>query len=187
MPAITSFSELAAGIAAGDVLGAHHAFLDDEAEGQRGDRQVHALDAQRRQADQDAGDAGHQRRHGQRKDEGPAHGLQPGLGVGAHGEEAGVAERHLAGEAGQQHQAEADDGVDADEAELRQRIFRQHEGRGEQGHGQRGVPELLAAVLEQRDVLLVAGFEQEMHQTFFVRFSPNRPLGLTTSITSTTT
>jgi hypothetical protein len=52
--------ELAPGIAAGDVLGAHHDFFDDETEGQGRDRQVHALHAQRRQADHDAGDARHQ-------------------------------------------------------------------------------------------------------------------------------
>jgi hypothetical protein len=34
MPPITS-ADLDAGIAAGDVLGAHHSLLDDEAEGQR--------------------------------------------------------------------------------------------------------------------------------------------------------
>ena len=35
------------------------------------------------------------------------------LGIGADAEERRMAERELAGEAGEQHQAEADDGVDA--------------------------------------------------------------------------
>ena len=74
-----------------------------------------------------------------------------------------MTERNLAGEAGQQHQAEADDGVDADEGDLRQRVFRQQKRRGNQGNGQGGVPETLAAMLEQGDVLLVACLEYEMH------------------------
>jgi hypothetical protein len=52
------------------------------------------------------------------------------------------------------------------------------------------VPEALPAVLGERDVLLVAGLEDEAHggaQTFLRIVSPNRPFGLTISITSTTT
>ena len=48
------------GVAAGHALPARQHLLDDEAEGERGDAEVDALDAQRRQADDDA-DRGRQR------------------------------------------------------------------------------------------------------------------------------
>jgi hypothetical protein len=50
-----------AGVAAGDRSQRAKHLLDDEAEGQRGDAQVDALHAQRRQAD-DHADRGRQRR-----------------------------------------------------------------------------------------------------------------------------
>jgi hypothetical protein len=156
-------AEHLAGVAAGDVLGAGDALLDDEAEGQRGDGEVHALHAQRRQADDDAGDAGHQRREGERNGEGPAELLQVGLGVGAHGEEGGMAERDLAGEADQDHQADAGDRIDPDEDQLRDPVVGQQPRGGGEREQQRAVPEYLAAMLEQADVLLVIGLEEKAH------------------------
>jgi hypothetical protein len=44
----------------------------------------------------------------------------------------------------------------------------------------------MPAVLGQLDVLRVVGFEDESH-TFLRSFSPNKPVGLTTSMISTTT
>jgi hypothetical protein len=86
--------------------------------------------------------------------------LQVGLGVGAHGEEGGVAERNLPGEADQQHQAEADDGVDADEGELRHPVFGQQPGCGDQRQQRAPRTRSLAAVLEQMSC--VTGLEYEM-------------------------
>jgi hypothetical protein len=45
----------------------------------------------------------------------------------------------------------------------------------------------MTAVPGEPDVLRVVGLEDETHQTFFLSFSPNNPLGLTTSMISTTT
>ena len=111
------------GVAAGHPLPARDDLLDDEVEGERGDGEVDALEAQRRQADDMPTAGRQQRRAGQRDDERHAARLQQRLGVGADGEERRVAERDLAGEADQQHQAEADDGVDADELQLRQHVL----------------------------------------------------------------
>jgi hypothetical protein len=65
-------------------------------------------------------------------------------------------------------------------------VVRQHKGCGEQRQAERRIPERLAAVLEEADVLLIGRLEEKSHQTFFRRFSPNRPFGFTASITSTT-
>jgi hypothetical protein len=116
---------------------------------------------------------------------------QPGaderrLGVRADAEEGRMAEREQAGEAGEQHQAEADHRVDEDEGELRQPVLRDDPGRGQHRQHQQAVPEHVPAVLGQADVLQVAGLEEEAHQTFLRSFSPKMPFGRTTSISSTT-
>ena len=74
-----------------------------------------------------------------------------------------MAERDLPGVADQQHQPETDDGVDADEMELRQHVAADQERRCEQQHAEQAVPEDLSAVLEQADVLVVIGLEDETH------------------------
>ena len=90
-----------AGVAAGHAFPARHAFFDDEAEGQRGDAQVDALDAQRRHADHHPGRGGQAARgqHGQR--ERPARADAHRLRVGTHAQERGVADGKLPREAGQ--------------------------------------------------------------------------------------
>ncbi len=71
-----------------------------------------------------------------------------------------MAERALAGEAGQDHQGDADDGVDEDEDELALEIARQHQRRREHERDQReAYDHQLPAVLEEADVLVVAGLE----------------------------
>ena len=68
-----------------------------------GERQVVALEAQRRQAEQVADDEAHDRRHRQRRPVGPVRLVdQDGRRVGADGEERAMAERDLAVEAGEQ-------------------------------------------------------------------------------------
>ena len=150
-------------VAAGQPFPARDDLHDDHVEGERGDRQVDALEAQRRQADDDADRGREQRRAGQRHHERHAAGLQQRLGVGADREEGRVAERDLPGEADEQHQPEADDRIDEDEVQLRQDVLAGDERRGEQHQAQQPVPEELPAVLEQADVLVVAGLEDEAH------------------------
>src|SRR3972149_9643526 len=113
--------------------------------------------------------------------------LEIGLGIGAHGEERGVSHRYLAGVSDQQHQSESHYGIDPDEDQLRDKVVGKYPRRQQQRDAQHGVPELLATVAEEPDVLLIAGPEQKTHQTFFPVGSPNNPLGLITSIASTTT
>ena len=176
-------------VAAGHALPARQHLLDDEAEGQRRDAQVDALHAQRRQPDHGA-DGGRQRRgRRQRQRERPALRRQHRLRIGAHAQEGGVADREQPGEAGQHHQPEADDAVDQDEGQLRQAVALQPPGCGDQRQHQQRIPDPVATVLGQHDVLVVARLEDESHAgyTFLRRFSPNRPLGLTISMISTTT
>ena len=114
--------------------------------------------------------------------------LQQRLGIGAGREERRMAERDLPGVADQQHQPETDDGVDADEMKLREHVAADEERRGEQQHAEQAVPEDLSAMLEQADVLVVIGLEDEAHlQTFFRAVSPKMPDGMNSSTTSTTT
>ena len=91
------------------------------------------------------------------------------------------------GKAGQHHQAQAHDRIDQDEGQLREQVLRHQPGRRQQQQAQQPIPEAMAVVLGQAQVLLVTGLEQKAHQTFFLRRSPNSPLGLTMSMMSTTT
>jgi hypothetical protein len=77
-----------------------------------------------------------------------------------------VADGEQAGEAGQQHQPQAHDGIDQHEGHLRQPVLGNSHGRGQQPAGQQAVPEDVPAMLGQVDVLGVAGLEDETHQTF---------------------
>src|ERR1041384_7362482 len=76
-----------------------------------------------------------------------------------------MSERDLPGIADEQHQPEADDRIDADELQLREHVAADQIRRGEQQHAEQAVPEQLPAVLEQADVLVVVGFENETHQS----------------------
>jgi hypothetical protein len=102
--------------------------------------------------------------------------LQQRLGVGTRREKRRVAERNLAGITDQQHQAEADDRVDADEVKLRQHIAADQVRRCEQHQEKQPIPEDLSAVLKQADVLRVIGLEDETHQLLLLRmiFSEDR-------------
>ncbi len=79
-------------------------FLDDHREGERGDGEVDAGHAQRRQADDEAARRGDQ--HGQDHGDDPGHAVlqEEGVGVGADAEERGMAQRDQAGVAHQHHQ-----------------------------------------------------------------------------------
>ena len=61
--------------------------------------------------------------------------------------------------------------------------------RGQEQQHEQAVPEPLAAVLEQADVLLVVGLEEEAQGSDLLssRVSPKMPEGLTSSTASTTT
>jgi len=176
------------GIAAGHAFPAGKALFNDEAKGQRCDAQVDAFDPQRGHAHDDARHrrehhADHQR-HRKRK----AQVGEVGLGIGPHAHEGGLTDRDLAGVARQQHQAQAHDGVDQHETELRQPVLLKQHGRNQQHRHQCAVPESMTLMLGERDILLVAGLEDETHgnQTFLRSFSPNKPFGLNHSISNTT-
>ena len=94
--------------------------------------EVDALDAQRRQADDDAGGGRDQAGGGEAQRERPAGVAEHGFGVRADAEERGMAEREQAGVAGEQHQPEADDGVDQHEGELGEPVLGEQPRRGEQ-------------------------------------------------------
>ena len=98
-----------------------------------------------------------------------------------------MAEREEAGVAGEQHQAEADDGVDQHERQLGEPVLGEQPRRGEQREHEQAIPERLPAVLDEADVLEVGRLEEEAHQTFLRSFSPNSPFGRTTSMIRTTT
>jgi hypothetical protein len=72
-----------------------------------------------------------------------------------------MADGEEAGETGQQHQPQADDAVDQDEGELGQQVFRQQPRRCQQPQAQQPVPEDMAAVLGELDVLAVVGLEMK--------------------------
>ena len=98
-----------------------------------------------------------------------------------------MAERNLAGEAGEDQQPDADDGVDEYEHQLALQIRSDQKRRQQDDNEQRAVGPRIAAVLEQADVLVVIGLEDRTHrrlQTFLCRLRPNRPSGLTISTTS---
>jgi hypothetical protein len=52
---------------------------------------------------------------------------------------------------------------------LGENIAADEEGRGEQQNTEQAVPEHLSAMLEQADVLIVVGLEDETHQLFLMR------------------
>jgi hypothetical protein len=94
----------------------------DEMRGQRGDRQVQALDPQAGQADDDAEPGGDETRDRQRHEERHAHLGQPGHGVAADAEEGAVAERDEPGIAGGEVQPQRCNDVDTDDAGHGQRV-----------------------------------------------------------------
>src|SRR3954466_5009600 len=74
-----------------------------------------------------------------------------------------MAERSLPREAGQNHQPDADDGVDADEHQLAYQIAGEHERRDRQPHQQTAVGPEISAVRKQFDVVFIIGLEHEAH------------------------
>ena len=74
-----------------------------------------------------------------------------------------MAQREQAGEACQQHQAQAGYGIDQDEGQLRQVVLGKQPGRGQQQEQQCTVPEDVATVFGKLDVLPVVGLENKSH------------------------
>ena len=154
-------------IAVGHAFPARQHFLDDEGKGNRRDDEIDALQPQRRKSDQRADHAGQQAAGQEIDRERHVVLLQIARRIGADRQKGGVAERGLPGEAGEDHQADADGGVDADEHQLADQIARQHERRDQQKRQQDAVGNDVAAVRKQPDVVFVIGLEEEPHQTFF--------------------
>lgn len=104
---------------AADVLDVHDDDADDLAEAQRRDGKVVAAQAQRRDADEEAEEAGGNaacnQGHGERHVEVSR---QDDADIGADGHEAGVAERELARVAIDEVEARGQDDVDADDQEV---------------------------------------------------------------------
>ena len=126
-------------IAVGHAFPARQDLLDDEGKGNRRDHEVDALQPQRRESDQSTDHAG-QKAGGEEVDR-KRHVvlLQVARGVGADREKRGVTERSLAGKAGEDQQAHADGGVDADEHQLAHQVAGEHERCDRQQHQQRAV------------------------------------------------
>ena len=169
-------------IAAGDRFPAGKHFFDDEAERQRGHAQVDALDAQRRQTYHQADSGRQQRCAGQRQGKGPAHAYQHRLGVGPHAQKGSMAQRKQPGKAGQQHQAQARDGIDEHKGQLCQPVFGKQPGGCQQQQPQGAVPEDMARVLGKTEVLPVVSFENETHgvfagSDFFAELFAEKPVG----------
>ncbi len=171
--------DVRARVAAGDRLPARKNFLDDEAESQRGNAQVDALDAQRRQPDHQPHGGRQAGGAGQRDGKG-----YPGVGhhrlrVSPDPEKGRVAQREQAGEAGQQHQAQAGNRIDQDEGQLGQPVFGEQPGCGQQQQQQGAVPEDMAAVLGEIDVLTVVSLEDKTHVNlnFLAEFFAKEAIG----------
>ena len=156
-----------AGIAASDAFPACKDFFNDETEGQRGDAQVNALDAQRRQADHQAHGSRQAGRAGQGNRKGYAGIGHDRLGVRAHPQKGSMAQGEQASEAGQQHQPKPRNRVDQDKGQLRQPVLGKQPGCRYQQQHQRAVPEHMAGVLGKIDVLPVVGFEDKSHEFLF--------------------
>ena len=137
--------------------------LDDHREGQRGDRQIDAGHAQRRQShDQARGRGEH---HGEGHRHHPRHAVldEVGVSVGTDAEEGRVAERHQAGVADQHHQRDAADAVDEDPGGLADVVVVHQQRQDEHQDGEQAVPEGIDLVAEDADVLVVGGLELEAH------------------------
>src|SRR6185369_8124123 len=154
-------------VAVGHAFPAGQHFLDDEGKGNRRNDEIDAGQPQRRKSDQRT-DHASQQTAGQEVDrKGNVVLLQIGGRIGADRQKGGVAERGLTGEAGEDHQAYAHGGVDADKHQLADQIARQHERRDHEKRQQDTVGNDVAAVRKQPDVVFVIGLEEEPHQTFF--------------------
>ena len=116
-------------VAVGDALPARGDLLDDEAEGDGGDDQIDAGKTQRREPDERPDRAGNQPGERQIHQERDAEPLQVCGRIGADRQERRMAERNLAGEAGENQQSDADDRVDEHEYQLALQIRSDHERR----------------------------------------------------------
>ena len=93
-------------------------FLDNEGKGNRRNHEIDALQPQRRKADQCADDSSQEPGGKEIDRKRNVVLLQIGRCIRADGEKGGVAQRGLPGESGQDHQADANGGVDADKDQL---------------------------------------------------------------------
>ena len=80
-------------------------------------------------------------------------------------EERRVPQADQTGVADQQHQPDAGDGEDVNRAELADIEFAQHQRGDQDQHRQQAVPEAVAVMPPQRDVLAILGSEQIAHRS----------------------
>ncbi len=99
-----------------------------------------------------------------------------------------MAQADQPGIADQQHQPNAGDGEDEHRAEFADIEFPQYVGNRQQDQQQQTVPEQVAAMAPQPDVLPVIGAEQISHGAYtrFPMLSANSPCGRRKSIASNT-
>jgi hypothetical protein len=170
------------------VLPADDDLLHDLGECQGGDGEVDARHAVGGHGDDDAGDQRSDAGGGECDEEGDALGEEVGVGVGADRQEGAVAEADKPGEADQQHQADAGDRQNEDLSEFADIEDRQQPRRRQHRQPEQAVPEDLAAVLEQTDVVEIGGLEQDAHgcrpQTFLRCNVENSPCGRSISTMS---
>ena len=127
---------------------------DDERKGERGDGEIDALQPQRRHADDEARQRGGEAAGRQAQPHRPmVVRQQQAVGVGADGEEAGLAERDQAGLPRQQVERDSADDGDQRADHERQRVDAEQRGRGEQRGDQRQGPAPDDAAVAERDPL----------------------------------
>ena len=152
-------------VAVGHALPARGDFLDDEAERDRGDDQIDAGKAQRRETDERADGAGEHHRERQIDEKRHAEPLHVAGGIGADGKEGGVTERYLPGEAGEDQEPDADNRIDEDEDDLALQVGADGQRRGENEKEKHAIGPPIAAVAEEPDVLAVVGLKDRPHRS----------------------
>ena len=117
-------------VATGDRLPSRQYLFHNKAKGQGRHPKVNALDPQRGQAHHNAHRCGERRCCGQSDGKRHPHIAKYRLGIGAHPQKRGMAERKQTGKTREQHDAQRRNAVDDHKGELRQPVFGKQPGSG---------------------------------------------------------
>ena len=133
--------------------------MRDNPSGNRGNRQIQALYAQRGQANQHTGQHGHRATGQQIDDEGRANtNLQNSHGVSAQPHEGGLPQAHQTGVAREDIQPGGTGNVDCHQTGKVKPVFAGDKRKGAQGDNQDADPDSLGAAVEQGRIKRVAFF-----------------------------